>query len=48
MLEKDFFDNSNNERVKEVNKNLKEINLKISLEEKNWEDIFEKLEMSNQ
>ena len=47
MLEKDFFDNSNNERVKEVNKNLKEINLKISLE-KNWEDIFEKLEMSNQ
>jgi ATP-binding cassette subfamily F protein 3 len=48
MLEKDFFDNSNNERVKEVNKNLKEINLKISLEEKNWENIFEKLEMSNQ
>ena len=48
MLEKDFFDNSNNDRVKEVNKNLKEINLKISLEEKNWEDIFEKLEMSNQ
>ena len=47
MLEKDFFDNSNNERVKEVNKSLKEINLKISLEEKNWEDIFEKLEISN-
>ena len=48
MLKKDFFDNSNNERIKEVNKNLKEINIKISLEEKNWEDIFEKLEMSNQ
>ena len=43
MLEKDFFDNSNNERVKEVNKNLKEINLKISLEEKNWEDILKNL-----
>ena len=48
MLKKDFFDNSNNERVKEVNKNLKEIKFKISLEEKNWEDIFEKLEISNQ
>ena len=48
MLKKDFFDKSNNERVKEVNKNLKEIKFKISLEEKNWEDIFEKLEISNQ
>ena len=47
MLEKDFYDNSNNERVKEVNKNLREINSKILLEEKNWEDIFKKIEISN-
>ena len=47
MLEKDFFDNSNKERIKEVNKNLREINSKITLEEKNWDDIFEKIEMSN-
>ena len=32
---------------KEVNKNLREINSKITLEEKNWDDIFEKIEMSN-
>ena len=47
MLEKDFYDNSNNERVKEVNKNLREINSKILLEEKNWEDIFKKIEILN-
>ena len=45
MLEKDFYDNSNNERVKEVNKNLRKINSKILLEEKNWEDIFKKIEI---
>lgn len=47
MLKKHFFDNSNNKRVKEVNKNLKDINSKIFLEEKNWEVIFEKIEISN-
>ena len=47
MLKKHFFDNSNNNHVKEVNKNLKDINSKIFLEEKNWEVIFEKIEISN-
>ncbi|MDB2584314.1 ABC-F family ATP-binding cassette domain-containing protein [Alphaproteobacteria bacterium] len=47
MLDTGFYEPSNNKRVEEVNENLKIINNKILEEEKRWEKIFEKIEMSN-
>lgn len=47
MLDSEFYDKSNNRRIQEVNVSLKNINSKILEEEKNWEGIFEKIEMSN-
>ena len=47
MLDSEFYDKSNNRRIQEVNVCLKNINSKILEEEKNWEGIFEKIEMSN-
>lgn len=47
MLDTGFYEPSNNKRVEEVNGNLKIINNKILEEEKRWEQIFEKIEMSN-
>ena len=47
MLDTGFYEPSNNKRVEEVNGNLKIINNKILEEEKRWEKIFEKIEMSN-
>jgi len=47
MLDTGFYEPSNNKRVEEVNGNLKTINNKILEEEKRWEQIFEKIEMSN-
>ena len=47
MLDTGFYESSNNKRIEEVNVNLKTINNKILEEEKRWEKIFEKIEMSN-
>jgi len=47
MLDTGFYEPSNNKRIEEVNVNLKTINNKILEEEKKWEGIFEKIEMSN-
>ena len=47
MLDNGFYEPSNNKRIEEVNANLKTINNKILEEEKRWEKIFEKIEMSN-
>lgn len=47
MLDSEFYDKSNNRRIQEVNVSLKNINSKILEEEKNWEGIFEKIEMSS-
>lgn len=47
MLDSEFYDKSNNRRIQEVTVHLKNINSKILEEEKNWEGIFEKIEMSN-
>ena len=47
MLDTGFYEPSNNKRIEEVNGNLKTINNKILEEEKRWEKIFEKIEMSN-
>lgn len=47
MLDTGFYEPSNNKRIEEVNVNLKTINNKILEEEKRWEKIFEKIEMSN-
>jgi ATP-binding cassette subfamily F protein 3 len=47
MLDTGFYEPSNNKRIDEVNVNLKIINNKILEEEKRWEKIFEKIEMSN-
>jgi ATP-binding cassette subfamily F protein 3 len=47
MLDTGFYEPSNNKRVEEVNGNLKIINNKILEEEKRWEKIFEKIEISN-
>ena len=47
MLDSEFYDKSNNRRNQEVTVRLKNINSKILEEEKNWEGIFEKIEMSN-
>lgn len=47
MLDTGFYEPSNNKRIEEVNGNLKIINNKILEEEKRWEKIFEKIEMSN-
>ena len=47
MLDSEFYDKSNNRRIQEVTVSLKNINSKILEEEKNWEGIFEKIEMSN-
>jgi ATP-binding cassette subfamily F protein 3 len=47
MLDTGFYEPSNNKRIEEVNVNLKIINNKILEEEKRWEKIFEKIEMSN-
>lgn len=47
MLDSEFYNKSNNRRIQEVNVSLKNINSKILEEEKNWEGIFEKIEMSN-
>lgn len=47
MLDSEFYNKSNNRRNQEVNVRLKNINSKILEEEKNWEGIFEKIEMSN-
>jgi ATP-binding cassette subfamily F protein 3 len=47
MLDTGFYEPSNNKRIEEVNVNLKTINNKILEEEKRWEQIFEKIEMSN-
>ena len=47
MLDTGFYKPSNNKRIEEVNVNLKTINNKILEEEKRWEKIFEKIEMSN-
>ena len=47
MLDNGFYEPSNNKRIEEVNVNLKTINNKILEEEKRWEKIFEKIEMSN-
>ena len=47
MLDTGFYEPSNNRRIEEVNVNLKIINNKILEEEKRWEKIFEKIEMSN-
>ena len=47
MLYTGFYEPSNNKRIEEVNVNLKTINNKILEEEKRWEKIFEKIEMSN-
>ena len=43
----EFYDKSNNRRIQEVTVRLKNINSKILEEEKNWEGIFEKIEISN-
>jgi hypothetical protein len=47
MLDSEFYNKSNNRRIQEINVSLKNINIKILEEEKNWEGIFEKIEMSN-
>ena len=47
MLDSDFYNSSNNKRIQEVNLSLKNIHSKILEEEKNWEVIFEKIEISN-
>ena len=47
MLDTGFYEPSNNKRIEAVNGNLKTINNKILEEEKRWEKIFEKIEMSN-
>ena len=47
LLDTGFYEPSNNKRIEEVNVNLKTINNKILEEEKRWEKIFEKIEMSN-
>lgn len=47
MLDTGFYEPSNNKRIDEVNVNLKIINNKILEEEKRWEKIFEKIEISN-
>lgn len=47
MLDTGFYEPSNNRRIEEVNVNLKIINNKILEEEKRWEKIFEKIEISN-
>ena len=47
MLDSEFYNKSNNRRIQEVNVSLKNINSKILEEEKNWEGIFEKIEMSS-
>lgn len=47
MLDSEFYNKSNNRRIQEINVSLKNINSKILEEEKNWEGIFEKIEMSN-
>jgi ATP-binding cassette subfamily F protein 3 len=47
MLDTGFYVPSNNKRIEEVNVNLKIINNKILEEEKRWEKIFEKIEISN-
>ena len=47
MLDSEFYDKSNNRRIQEVTVRLKNINSKILEEEKNWEGIFEKIEMSS-
>ena len=47
MLDSEFYNKSNNRRIQEVNVSLKNINSKILEEEKNWEGIFEKIEISN-
>ena len=47
MLDSEFYDKSNNRRNQEVNVRLKNINSKILEEEKNWEGVFEKIEMSS-
>jgi len=47
MLDTGFYEPSNNKRIEEVNVNLKTINNKILEEEKRWEKIFQKIEMSN-
>jgi len=47
MLDTGFYEPSNNKRIEEVNVNLKTINNKILEEEKRWEKIFTKIEMSN-
>ena len=47
MLDSEFYNKSNNRRNQEVNVRLKNINSKILEEEKNWEGIFEKIEISN-
>ena len=47
MLDTGFYEPSNNKRIEEVNVNLKIINNKILEEEKRWEKIFEKIEISN-
>ena len=47
MLDSEFYNKSNNRRIQEINVSLKNINSKILEEEKNWEGIFEKIEMSS-
>jgi len=47
MVDSDFYNSSNNKRIQEVNLSLKNIHSKILEEEKNWEVIFEKIEISN-
>ena len=47
MLDSEFYNKSNNRRIQEVNVSLKNINSKILEEEKNWEGIFGKIEMSS-
>ena len=47
MLDTGFYEPSNIKRIEEVNVNLITINNKILEEEKRWEKIFEKIEMSN-
>ena len=47
MLDSEFYNKSNNRRIQEINVSLKSINSKILEEEKNWECIFEKIDMSS-
>ena len=47
MLDSEFYNKSNNRRIQEINVSLKNINSKILEEEKNWEGIFGKIEMSS-